>query len=112
MTAIDTAGSAEFIPVVPAVFIDQLPETGAWRARGITHWHLTRDEQPINRDGRLNPDRFDTTRIRTLVHRSMIEVAHDPRTALMWLATAWTTALADCPDAAAGSCPERVGQPG
>lgn len=104
MATIDTAGRAGFIPVLPADFFDQLPETGHWHQRGITHWHLLRDEQPIHRDGRPNPDRFDTARIQSLVHRSTIKVAHDPGEALMWLITQWTEALADCPD------PARVAQ--
>jgi hypothetical protein len=91
---------AGYVPDLPVDYIEGLPETGRWRERRITHWHLVREEQPLIVNGRPNEARFNTGRIRGLAARMGTEVAHNPRHALLWLAEQYVKALADVTDPA------------
>lgn len=91
---------APYVPQLPADYIESLTDGGRWRQRGITHWHLVCEEQPITIGGRPNGARFDTDRIRGLVARSSNSVAFRPVDALRWLARQYVTAMAQSSDPA------------
>lgn len=93
--------STGYVPELPVGYIESLTDGGRWRERGITHWHLVREEQPITVNGRPNEARFVTERIRGLVARSANPVAHRPQDALRWLADQYVTALGQSSDPAA-----------
>lgn len=87
-----------YVPELPRGYIESLTDGGQWRERGITHWHLVCEEQPITISGRPNEARFVTERIRGLVARSSNKVAYRPAGALRWLAAQYIAAMAQGSD--------------
>ena len=86
-----------FDPDATPAILAALVDTGRWRERGITHWHLVQDDQPYTSEKKENRKRFDSVRIRGLVNRPMVPVAHTPLDALSWLVNVWLDTLAGSP---------------
>lgn len=80
---------------VPPALLASLVDSGRWRERGVTHWHCTAEEQPINVNSRPNEARFNTDRVRDVVNRSFTAAAMTPLDAFTWLTSQWLDAVND-----------------
>lgn len=67
-------------------------DSGVWRERGVTHWHLVRSDWD-----RSDRERFDTERTRAERLRPTHGVAADPREVADWLINEALAAAKECP---------------
>jgi hypothetical protein len=73
-----TLAQTGYVPSVPEEYIGSLVDTGRWRDRGVTHWHLCQSEDDVN-----DTRRFSASYSAGQVHRG--QSAHDPHEALLWV---------------------------
>ena len=83
-------GSVLVRPSAIAVAVDEQGrwvDTGRWRDRGITHWHLRHEDWPIGDPQRLDHHRY------TEAVLDAHAIAYNPHEALDWLLTRYRAAL-------------------